>query len=127
MIIYLQTDLSMKDFKKLKIWQQGMEITELIYDMSASMPNTEKFGLTSQMTRAAVSIPSNIAEGSSRRSEKDYFRFCEIALGSAYELETQLLVVIKRGWIEEPKVNSILNLLTEEQRMLFGFMNKLHT
>ncbi|MDZ7877359.1 MAG: four helix bundle protein [Saprospiraceae bacterium] len=79
------------------------------------------------MTRAAVSIPSNIAEGSSRRSEKDYFRFCEIALGSAYELETQLLVVIKRGWIEETKVNLILNLLTEEQRMLFGFMDKLHT
>ena len=116
----------MKDFKKLKIWQQGMEITDLIYDMSVSMPNTEKFGLTSQMTRAAVSIPSNIAEGSSRRSEKDYFRFCEIALGSAYELETQLLVVLKRGWIEEAKVNLIINLITEEQRMLFGFTDKLN-
>lgn len=115
----------MKDFKKLKIWQKGMEITDLVYDLSVFMPNTEKFGLTSQMTRSAVSIPSNIAEGSSRRSEKDYFRFCEIALGSAFELESQLLVVSKRGWVETPKINAVLDLITEEQRMLFGFMDKL--
>jgi four helix bundle protein len=116
----------MKDFKNLKIWQKGMEITDAVYDLSVNMPNTEKFGLTSQMTRAAVSIASNIAEGSSRRSEKDYFRFCEIALGSAFELETQLLIVIKRGWVEITKVNFILELLTIEQRMLVGFMDKLN-
>jgi four helix bundle protein len=115
-----------KDFKNLKIWQNGMEITDLLYDLSVNMPNTEKFGLTSQMTRAAVSIPSNIAEGSSRRSEKDYFRFCEIALGSAFELETQLLIVFKRGWVDNTKINHIIGLLTLEQRMLVGFMDKLN-
>ncbi|MDQ6814220.1 MAG: four helix bundle protein, partial [Bacteroidota bacterium] len=82
----------MRNFKELKIWQKGFDIAVDAYKLTASFPSSEKFGLNSQMTRAAVSIPSNIAEGSSRKSDKDYHRFVEISLGSAYELETQLLI-----------------------------------
>ncbi|PLX22308.1 MAG: diversity-generating retroelement protein bAvd family protein [Marinilabiliales bacterium] len=85
----------MKDFKKLNVWQKGIDLVTSIYKISKNFPSEEKYGLSSQITRAAVSIPSNIAEGSSRFSEKDYFRFLEIALGSAFELETQLMIVEK--------------------------------
>ncbi|WP_139135180.1 four helix bundle protein [Roseivirga sp. 4D4] len=78
----------MRDFKKLKIWQSGIQLVEQVYQVTNTFPNAEKFGLTSQMTRAAVSIPSNIAEGGARNSQKEYKRFLEIALGSAFELET---------------------------------------
>jgi len=82
----------MRNFKELKIWQKGFNIAVKSFTLTASFPKEEKYGLSSQMTRAAVSIPSNVAEGSSRSSEKDYNRFLEISLGSTYELETQLLI-----------------------------------
>ncbi len=82
----------MKNFKELKIWQKGLEIAVDAFNFTKTFPSSEKFGLSSQITRAAVSISSNIAEGSSRQSEKDYYRFIEISLGPAYELETQLLI-----------------------------------
>jgi len=76
----------MKNFKQLTVWQKSMNLVVETHQLSKSLPNEEKFGLISQMNRAAVSIPSNIAEGSSRRSDKDYARFLEIALGSSFEL-----------------------------------------
>jgi four helix bundle protein len=82
----------MKDFKKLNVWQKSMELVTSVYKISKEFPSEEKYGLTSHVTRSAVSIPSNVAEGSSRLSERDYFRFLEIALGSAFELETQLMI-----------------------------------
>ena len=82
----------MRNFKELKIWQKGFEIAVDTYKLTETFPPTEKFSLAQQATRAAVSIPSNIAEGSSRFSEKDYKRFIEISLGSSFELETQLLI-----------------------------------
>ncbi|MGN6352361.1 MAG: four helix bundle protein [Parafilimonas sp.] len=82
----------MKNFKQLRIWQKGFDIAVNSFKLTATFPNEQKFGIGSQITRAAVSIPSNIAEGSSRSSEKDYNRFLEISLGSTYELETQLLI-----------------------------------
>ncbi len=75
----------MKNFRRLKIWEQGMEIVKKTYSLSKQLPADERFGLTSQITRAAISIPSNIAEGSSRTTGKDKKRFAEIALGSAFE------------------------------------------
>jgi four helix bundle protein len=78
----------MKDYKKLLVWQKGIELCRMVYELTSTLPSSEKFGLASQMNRCVVSIPSNIAEGSSRRSEKDYYRFLEIAMGSIYELET---------------------------------------
>ena len=82
----------MRNFKELKIWQKGFEIAVDTYKLIEAFPKSEKYSLTQQATRAATSIPSNIAEGSSRRSEKDYYRFIEISLGSSFELGTQLLI-----------------------------------
>jgi len=82
----------MRNFKDLKIWQKGFDIAICSFKLTSTFPKEEKFGMCSQVTRAAVSIPSNIAEGSSRNSEKDYSRFVEISLGSSYELETHLLI-----------------------------------
>ncbi len=78
----------MKDYRKLRVWKKGIEIVKLTYQLTKELPSEEKFNLVSQMNRSAVSIPSNIAEGSSRKSEKDYYRFLEIALGSSFELDT---------------------------------------
>ena len=82
----------MKNFKELKIWQKGFQIAKDAYRLIEGFPSTEKYGLSNQITRSAVSIASNVAEGNSRSSEKDKKRFIEIALGSAFELETQLLI-----------------------------------
>ncbi len=83
----------MRDFKTLNIWQDGISLVREIYQIIDILPPNEKYGLKSQITRAAISIPSNIAEGCSRKSQKDFYRFLEIALGSAFELETQILIL----------------------------------
>lgn len=88
----------MRDFNRLLIWQRGMEIVDDVYDLAPFLPSEEKFGMKSQMTRSAIGIPANIAEGSAKKSQKDYCRFIEIALGSAFELETHLRIVEKRKW-----------------------------
>src|SRR4051812_11768265 len=83
----------MKDFKKLKIWQKGMDVVKKTYTLAKQLPPEERFGLGIQICKAAVSIPANIAEGSGKRSKKDYLKYLDIALGSSYELETELLVI----------------------------------
>ena len=87
----------MRDFQKLDIWQLGMDMVDQVYDLFDEIPWQKAGRLRDQATEAAVSIPSNIAEGNSRRSEKDKYRFHEIALGSAFELLTQILVVQRRN------------------------------
>jgi four helix bundle protein len=114
----------MKDFKKLKIWQKGMELVMGVYELSAQLPVDERFGLKSQITRAAVSIPSNIAEGSAKKSKKDYVRFLEIALGSLFELETQLLMIDQLGYGDKQLRMSLLAGIDEEQKMLMSFILK---
>tara|TARA_R110002073_G_scaffold72537_1_gene177760 strand:- start:801307 stop:801591 length:285 start_codon:yes stop_codon:yes gene_type:complete len=76
----------MRNFRELKIWRQGIELVKLVYKLSEELPKLEKFGLISQITGAAISVPSNIAEGSSRNSEIEFKRFLEIAVGSLFEL-----------------------------------------
>lgn len=98
----------MKNFKQLKVWQKGFDIAASTFQFASTLPKEERFGLISQMTRAAVSIPSNIAEGSSRSSEKDYSRFIEISLGSCFELETQLLIAQKVNLGDVQKQNQLL-------------------
>ncbi len=115
----------MRNFKELKIWQKGFEIAVKSYKLTGSFPKEEKYGITSQIIRVSVSIPSNIAEGSSRSSEKDYNRFIEISLGSSFELETQLLISKALNFGEANLTAEILKDLDEEQKMLIGFMNKL--
>jgi four helix bundle protein len=114
----------MKDFKKLKVWQKGMELVLGVYELSAQLPTDERFGLKSQITRATVSIPSNIAEGSAKRSKKEYVRFLEIALGSLYELETQLLMIDQLGFGDKQLRMSLLSVVDEEQKMLMSFIQK---
>ncbi len=116
----------MKNFKKLKIWQKGFQIAKDTYKLTKEFPAEEKYGLTSQVNRASISITSNIAEGSSRRSEKDYFRFIEIALGSCFELESQLLIISELDFGDNEKVNLLLQEIDEEQKMLMAFMKILN-
>ncbi len=115
----------MTNFRNLLIWQRGMDLVIAIYKLSEGLPNEEKFGLKSQITRAAISIPSNIAEGSSRSSGKDFKRFLEISLGSAFELETQLLSIQRLELIPNDQVSDILLVLNEEQKMINSFIKHL--
>ena len=87
----------MRNFREMKIWNQGIDLAVLAYEITKQFPKEELYGLKSQITRAVVSIPSNIAEGCSRSSEKDFCRFLEISLGSAFEVETDLVIAEKVG------------------------------
>ena len=98
----------MRNFKELKIWQKGFQIAVNCFKLATSFPKEEKLGISSQVTKAAVSIPSNIAEGSSRSSEKDYNRFLEISLGSSFELETQLLIAAAVNYGDTELRNQVL-------------------
>lgn len=116
----------MKNFKQLQVWQKAIAITKATYKLTEKFPTDERFGLTSQMNRAAISIASNIAEGSSRKSQKDYYRFLEIALGSVFELETQLLVAIEVSRVtQDEQTTWLLDQLDQEQKMLMAFMEKI--
>jgi four helix bundle protein len=116
----------MKNFKKLLIWQKGFEIAVQSFKLVENFPKEERFGLSSQITRASVSIPSNIAEGSSRTSEKDYNRFIEISLGSSFELETQLLIAEAANFGDSALRSRIIQSVIDEQRMLSSFKDKLN-
>ncbi len=116
----------MRNFKELKIWQKGFKIVVNSFKLIATFPKEEKFGVSIQITNAAVSIPSNIAVGSSRSSEKDYNRFLEISLGSSFELETQLLIAGAINYGDNELRDEILKDVDEEQKMLISFMNKLN-
>jgi four helix bundle protein len=116
----------MRNFKQLLIWQKGFQIAVKSFQLTSAFPKEEKFGLTTQLTRAAVSIPSNIAEGSSRTSSKDYNRFLEISLGSSFEMETQLMIAEAVNFGEKEKRDELLKEIDEEQKMLMSFMSKLH-
>ncbi len=116
----------MRNFKQLLIWQKGFETAVQSFMLVETFPKEEKFGLSSQITRASVSIPSNIAEGSSRTSEKDYNRFLEHSLGSSFELETQLLIADAVKYGDSTIRAKMLQSVTEEQKMLVSFMSKLN-
>jgi four helix bundle protein len=111
----------MKNFKKLKIWEKGMDIAENCFALIETFPSDQRYGISKQITKSGVSIPSNIAEGSSRRSEKDNYRFIEISLGSTFELETQLLLAQRVGFGNKELLEFILKLVDEEQKMLMSF------
>jgi len=115
----------MKNFKELIIWQRGIGIVKKVYDLTKQFPSQEKFGIISQMTRAAVSISANIAEGSSRNSDKDYARFLQLALGSAFELQTYLVIVHEMKWASTDEVHQIEIILEEEIKMIHSFIKKL--
>src|SRR4051812_38652149 len=107
----------MKNFKQLLVWQNGFDIAIQSFQLTRQFPPEVKFGLSSQITKSAISIPSNIAEGSSRASEKEYIRFLEIALGSSYELETQLLIAEAINYGPAELRDLLLKAVTQEQKM----------
>lgn len=115
----------MRNFKKLKIWEQGIEIVNDIYLLSQKLPSDERFGLRSQITRAAVSIPSNIAEGSSRNSQIEFKRFLEIAMGSLFEVETQLIIIKNLNLVKEKELINVLELIENQGKMMNSLINKL--
>jgi four helix bundle protein len=114
----------MKDFKKLNIWQKGMEIVEDAYRIAGMLPITEKFSISSQLTSATISIPTNIAEGGGRKSPKYYNRFLEYSLGSAFEVETLLLIIQRLKMIENDLTGTVIEKIIEEQKMLQSFISK---
>lgn len=114
----------MKDFKKLLIWQLGMEIVDKVYEIVPLLPSEEKYGMKSQMTRSGVSIPSNIAEGSAKRSVKEQIKYIEISQGSAFELETHALVVHNRQWIDERLIFELLEMVRREQKMIVKYIER---
>ncbi|MGA9408246.1 MAG: four helix bundle protein [Bacteroidota bacterium] len=117
----------MRNFRELRIWRNGMEIVRQVYIVTPLLPDVEKYGLKSQLQRAAVSIPSNIAEGCSRDSERDFRWFLHIAIGSAFELETQLTISNQLNLIPKKKIEPILRLLSEEQKMINSFISAIKT
>ncbi len=115
----------MHNFRDLKIWQRSVEFSVRVYSVTREFPEAEKYGLISQIRRCSVSISSNIAEGAGRRSNKDFLNFLSIARGSAFELETQLIISEKLKFINKEDFESLCDELIEIQNMLFGFMKKL--
>jgi four helix bundle protein len=112
----------MHNYEKLTVWQKSMELAELIYKVTKNFPKEEIYGIVSQMRRAAVSIPSNIAEGSRRNTEVQFKQFLQISYGSAAELETQVKLSKKLGFMVD--CSDIENLLTEVMKMLHSLLYK---
>lgn len=115
----------MRNFRNLNIWQNGLNLVKEIYRLAECLPTEEKFGLKSQICRAAISIPSNIAEGGSRNSGLDFKRFLEIALGSAFELETQLIIIQQLGLASDYELEIQIESVNKEQKMINKFISKL--
>jgi len=113
----------MHNFKKLDIWIKSMDLASEIYLLTNSFPTTERFGLISQMQRSVVSIPSNIAEGSAKSSNKDFSRFLEMSIGSLFELETQLILATNLNYLESEVSISTQSKINELQKMIIGFKN----
>lgn len=114
------------NFKNLKIWILSMEITSDIHKICLTFPKSEIYGLVSQMNRAAVSMPSNIAEGSNR-GNIHFKHFLNISLGSSFELQTQLLIAFQNQYVTENKTIEIENKIIEFQKMVSGFISRLDT
>jgi len=115
----------MRNFRNLNIWKDGIALVAKIYQMATLLPEDEKFGLTSQIKRASVSIPSNIAEGIGRNSKKETKQFCYIAKGSLYEVETQIYLALDLRFVQETQIEEVLNQLVTVRKLIIGFIKYL--
>ena len=115
----------MRNFKNLRIWVESLKFVKQVFQIAELLPDNEKYGLRSQITRAAVSIPSNIAEGSGRNSDKEFKRFVEIAIGSAFELETQLLIIQELELVKGVNLEKSIEELNSIQKQINSFIQKL--
>ena len=113
------------DYKQLKVWQKAMDLTTEIYKLVRLLPKEEIYALSDQMRRAVVSIPSNIAEGQGRNSDKEFINFLSIARGSLWELETQLEICVRLGYIDSSLTPNVYNLTTEVSKMLNALASSL--
>ncbi|CDF80041.1 S23 rRNA-intervening sequence protein [Formosa agariphila KMM 3901] len=109
------------DYKELDVWKRSMDLVTVIYKWTSDLPESEKYGLCSQIRRAAVSVPSNIAEGSARRGDKELLNFLNYALGSVAEVETQYLIILRLQLLEEHK--DLYTLIINVKKLILGYRN----
>jgi len=114
------------NFKELNCWKEAKDFSVIVYKITSKIPSSEIYGITSQIKRAAVSIPSNIAEGAGRNTNKDFSRFIAIALGSAFELETQFIIASELNFIETKDIEELNLRLNKIQKMLVNFQKHLN-
>jgi four helix bundle protein len=110
----------MNQFKNLKVWQKAVDLVVEVYKQTDKFPDKERFGLTSQINRCAVSVVSNIAEGAGRNSSKEFNNFLGISVGSSCELETQLIIANKLSYLKEKNLTELINSIEEIQKMIAG-------
>ena len=109
----------------MKIWQEGMNLVQMTYKVVRTFPDIEKYNLVTQLTRCAVSIPSNIAEGTSKRTDKHFSQFLDNSLGSAFEWETQVIVAFNEKYIDEKQFQELEKRVQDLQKMISGFIEGL--
>lgn len=117
--------MKVKSYRDLIVWQKSVDLVTEVYKILRSFPEEEKFGLTSQIKRSCISIPSNIAEGYGRKYIKDYVRFLQISRGSLFEMQTQFQISINLGFTTEKQINTILETSVEIEKMLNTLIKKL--
>ncbi len=117
--------MKVKDYKDLKVWQKGIEIVDKIYALTAKFPKEELYGLTLQMRKASVSIPSNVSEGFARGHTNEYRQFLRVSLGSCAELDTQSIIANRRNYITKQELDDLAEDLNHESRMLVNLINTL--
>ncbi len=120
-----ERDMKVKDYRDLRVWQKGIEIVDKVYAMTDRFPKDELYGLTGQIRRSAISIPSNIAEGFARKHTKEYKQFLYFSLGSCAELDTQLVIASRRNYITSQVAEELSEAINHEARMLVTLINKL--
>jgi four helix bundle protein len=117
--------MKIHNFKELQVWQKAMDLVVFVYTLTAYFPKEEKYGLISQIQRCAVSIPSNLAEGSGSVSDKEFQHFISISMGSAFELETQVVLAFRFKYINQEQMAAFEAMLRPVQKMAFGLYNSL--
>lgn len=113
----------MRDFRKLNIWNDSIDLVTLVYELIKKLPNSEKLGLYAQLSRAVVSIPSNIAEGCARDSQKDFARYLKISLGSSFEVETQIIICQRLSYISDQDSKIIIRKINRLQKSINALIN----
>jgi four helix bundle protein len=118
--------MKVHNFRELKVWQKGIELSKSIYQLTSTFPTDEKYGLKSQIQRNAISIPSNIAEGCGRTGNNELKHFLSISLGSAFELETQVILANEFGYTDKNNFEILINQIQEIQKMIIGLHNSIN-
>ena len=122
----MSQEMKIKSFKDLKIWERSVELVKVIYDLTKTFPKEELYGLTSQIRRAAVSVPSNIAEGFARYHNKEYKQFLYTSLGSCAELSTQLIIAERLNYLDNEKADILFGEIEEISKMTMALIKKLN-